>query len=85
MVALQLDPSKYNCDGPRGPTWSYHWFLVSADQVFIDLEMDFVDAGDYDGDGKSEVLFWHNGYNEDGYSLYFDDFTRRVDFWWHYH
>jgi len=44
-----------------------------------------LDVGDYDKDGKSEVLFWSSGYNEDGYVLYYDDFRKKVPFKWHYH
>src|SRR5678815_5451992 len=44
-----------------------------------------VDAGDYDGDGKSELLFFVSGYNEDGYALFYDGLRKSVSHTWHYH
>jgi hypothetical protein len=44
-----------------------------------------VDAGDYDGDLKSELVFFVSGYNEDGYVLFYDDFKKKVVYTWHYH
>lgn len=44
-----------------------------------------VDAGDYDGDGKSEIIFWSSRYNGDGYVLFYNDFTKMTDFVWSYH
>ncbi len=44
-----------------------------------------VDAGDYDNDGKSEVLFWVERYNRDGYFLFYNNFKNMIDFTWSYH
>lgn len=44
-----------------------------------------VDAGDYDGDGKSEVIFRSSRYNGDGYVMFFNEFTDMVSFTWSYH
>jgi len=44
-----------------------------------------IEAGDFDGDGKVEALFWFAGYNEDGYIIYFDDFRKSEKFTWGYH
>lgn len=44
-----------------------------------------VDAGDYDGDGKSEVVFFLSGYNEDGYAMFYDSFQKSVMWTWSYH
>jgi hypothetical protein len=46
---------------------------------------ELVDAGDYDAGGWSEVVFWHSGYDEDGYSLLYRQFHERTDFFWIYH
>ena len=32
-------------------------------------QLELVDMGDYDGDGKAEFIFWRSGYNADGYIL----------------
>lgn len=44
-----------------------------------------VDAGDYDGNGKSEIIFWSSRYNGDGYVLFYDECTGITDFTWSYH
>ena len=48
-------------------------------------ECALIDAGDYDGDGQSEVLFWVNRYNGNGYILFYNDFTAHAAFEWSYH
>ncbi len=84
IIAIGLNRTKYGCDGVIGPNWDTHWFLIADQPVFIGRGLTFVDAGDYDADGKSEFLFWYSAYNRDGYSLYSEDFMKRVDFWWGY-
>jgi hypothetical protein len=49
------------------------------------LPMFLLDAGDYDGDGESEFLFFVSGYNEDGYALFYDSFNKKVLYTWSYH
>ena len=44
-----------------------------------------VDAGDYDNDGKSEVLFSIAGYDRGGYELFYDDFQKHASFEFGYH
>ena len=44
-----------------------------------------IDAGDYDNDGHSELIFAKPGYNYDGYVLYDDDLRHPVEFGWSYH
>jgi hypothetical protein len=85
IVAIALDERRYGCDGPPGDDWATHWFLLGGAPRLLGVGLDLVDAGDYDGDGASELLFWHSGYNEDGYTLFADSFTQRTDRWWSYH
>jgi len=47
--------------------------------------MRLVDAGDYDNDGTSEVVFWESDYNKGGYILFYNHFTAKEEFSWHYH
>jgi hypothetical protein len=47
--------------------------------------LQLVDAGDYDADGKSELLFWYDGYNSNGYDLFSSDFRKHVKVRWSYH
>jgi hypothetical protein len=44
-----------------------------------------MDAGDFDGDGGEEAVFFFSGYNFDGYILYYDNFRKAVRFGWSYH
>jgi hypothetical protein len=85
LISIGLNPDLYKCDGVIEPQWKPYWFLLDKQIRYIGTELDFVDAGDYDNDGKSKVIFWHSGYNEDGYSLFYNDFNSRTDFYWNYH
>jgi hypothetical protein len=86
VVVLVLD--RYNCDfqGP-GESFEDQWFAVSpqGDVRFIGHGMWLVDAGDYDNDGKSEVVFAIDRYNEGGYELFYDDFKGHAVFRFSYH
>jgi len=44
-----------------------------------------VDAGDYDNDGKSEIVFSISRYNRGGYELFYDDFKGHTVFEFSYH
>lgn len=46
------------------------------------LQLDLLDAGDYDRDGKSEVLFWITSETHDGYALFSEGFGRVSVFYW---
>jgi len=63
------------------------WFVITPKEAvqYLDAGMWLVDAGDYDNDGKSEVLFSINRYNIGGYELFYDDFKRRATFEFNYH
>ncbi len=85
LVALRLDPRRNGCDGVVGEEWSTYWFLVTEGVRSLGANLELVDAGDYDGDGRSELLFWYGGVNEDGYTLVAGGLAQRVDFRWSYH
>lgn len=77
------------------------WFFVSRHGEILNLSkiIDYrhpdddgkhssctlVDAGDYDGNGSVEIIFWVKRYNGDGYVMFYNDFSRHVAFEWHYH
>jgi len=64
------------------------WFFVSRDGAVrrIGSFMTLLDAGDYDNDGQSEVIFFlSQGENTDGFVLFDATFTQPVSFVWHYH
>lgn len=48
-------------------------------------KLELIQFGDFDGDGKTEGLFFLSGYNEDGYVLLYDNMTKQVKFAWGYH
>jgi hypothetical protein len=63
------------------------WFVVSPVQSvkYLDSGIWLVDAGDYDNDGRSELVFSINRDNRGGYMLFYDDFKKRASFEFNYH
>lgn len=51
----------------------------------IGLGLVLVDGGDYDNDGKSELVFAINRDNRGGYELFYDNFKKRAVFEFGYH
>jgi hypothetical protein len=89
LISLQLNHRLNKCDAisEAESAWSLTWFYINrlGESRHIGGSMLLVDAGDYDNDGKSEVIFWFSGYNRDGYRLFYDNFTKSVEFCWSYH
>ena len=63
------------------------WFVVDPNESvkYLDSGLRLVDAGDYDNDGKSELLFSISRYNRGGYELFCDDFKKHAVFEFSYH
>ncbi len=63
------------------------WFAIDTKQSvkYLDSGMWLVDAGDYDNDGRSELVFSINRENEGGYEIYYDSFRKRATFKFTYH
>jgi hypothetical protein len=63
------------------------WYVVdpSGSVRYLGSGMLLVDAGDYDGDGKSELLFSIEGQNLGGYRIYYDNFKKSAEFRFNYH
>jgi len=62
------------------------WFYVNGPEFrLIDKSLELIDAGDYDHDGHSEVVFHKSGYDYDGYVLVCDQMRKQVGFGWSYH
>jgi hypothetical protein len=78
---------EYRCDGPAGDPFVDQWFSVSPTREikFLDKAMWLVDAGDYDNDGRSELVFSIDDYNRGGYRLFYDHFQKRAVFEFGYH
>jgi hypothetical protein len=79
----------WRCDGPTdesGPFETQWYFVDPAGTIrFLDSGMWLVDAGDYDNDGKSELVFAINRYDVGGYELFYDEFTKHAVFEFSYH
>jgi len=79
------------CQLPPGdPTYDAfdsQWFAMGPHNEirFLGQGMWLVDAGDYDNDGRSELVFATAGYNRDGYKLFYEDFKRHAGFEFSYH
>lgn len=86
-IVAELQLSEYECDGPADEAFSPQWFVVSPEQKVraLDSNMWLVDAGDYDNDGKSELVFSIDDYNRGGYKLFYDNFTQKAVFEFSYH
>jgi hypothetical protein len=67
--------------------WMPHSFAVrrGGEVVYLGSRMALVEAGDFDGDGKSELVFKFQLYDHDGYTLFSDSFGRSVSYGWIYH
>ena len=63
------------------------WFVAEPNNSvhYLDSGLWLVDAGDYDNDGHSELVFSINRDDRGGYELFYDDFKKRVIFEFSYH
>jgi hypothetical protein len=77
------------CDGPQedGSPFIDHWYAIAptGEIMILGSGMRLLEAGDYDGDGESEVLFAIDGYNLGGYRLFCRNFTKSTEFVFAYH
>jgi hypothetical protein len=74
-------------DGPLDDQWLPHTFAILANGTIRHLgsSMALIDAGDYDHDGHSELVFAFAKDDYDGYTLFWDGFERSVTYGWIYH
>jgi hypothetical protein len=79
--------AEYRCEGPPEDAFVNQWFVVKpgGEIRFLGAGMWLVDAGDYDNDGKSEVVFSIDRYNQGGYELFYYDFKKSAVFQFSYH
>jgi hypothetical protein len=74
----------WNCDAPQedGSPFLAQWYAIAptGEIRFLGSGMWLIDAGDYDGDGRSEVLFAVEGFAKDGYRLFYQDLQKSAEF-----
>lgn len=86
LIGLYINPSINNCDGPAEDEDLERWYLINSGKVqLLGTNLTPLDAFDLDGSGNSEWIFCFQGYNRDGYVLFWDDFKQRADYLWNYH
>jgi len=69
-----------------GNVQPFLFFVDGKDVHLLGMDMRVLDAGDYDGDGQSEVVVRFQRYNHDGYTLFFGPrLERSASFGWRYH
>jgi hypothetical protein len=85
IVAVSLDAGNCGWGGhPEDPTdaFVYQWFLVAANSRISRIGgfQVLVDAGDYDNDGRSELIFFSTrSESSDVYDLLYDGFQKKVE------
>lgn len=61
-------------------------YIAKAGKIsFVGDNLQYLDHGDFDSDGKDEFLFWSTMHNHDGYVLLYDDFSKATELIWDYH
>lgn len=88
LIVARLHLGAVDCqDTEAGFDIDDPWFLVDAARSvrYLDSGMWLVDAGDYDNDGQSEVIFSINRENEGGYEIWYDHFKKHSTFKFGYH
>ncbi len=83
--------ANYRCDGPLGsgeasPFVTQTFAISPEGEVrLLGQGLTFVDAGDYDADGASELVFALSDYNRGGYTLFYDHLAKNAAFTFSYH
>jgi hypothetical protein len=91
LVAIHLDAGDCGWGGdPDDPidTFVDQWFFVAPNHTVrrIGGFAELLDAGDYDNDGTSELIFFSmRSETSDAYDLVYDNFRKRVDLEVGYH
>ncbi|MBL8546908.1 MAG: hypothetical protein JNL81_10615 [Hyphomonadaceae bacterium] len=77
----------YTCDGPLEGAYAEQAYAVSPSNEarLLGEGYRFLDAGDYDNDGQSEIIFAISQYNTGGYALFTADFAHNAVFDVSYH
>jgi len=84
---VTVDLSACVPDDELGDPLTNQWFFIGPNRKvsYVGRGLRLVDTGDYDKDGKSEVVFLIDSYNRGGYELFYDNFKKHVTFEFNYH
>jgi len=91
VASIALPADRYGCDGPlddgAGSPYIARTYAISPEGVASEIGtgLQLVDAGDYDGEGHSELVFQLSGANRGGYLLASDGFKASATFAFSYH
>ena len=88
LVKASLEAGDCGYVGQPDDPESEPWFFVSSERTVrrIGSFLTLLDAGDYDNDGRSEVMFvLSQGENTDGFVLFDATFEKPVIVTWNYH
>lgn len=89
VTSLALAIAAWHCDAKLedgGPFYDQWYAVGPTGQIeYLGSGLWYVDAGDYDNDGRSEMLFSMSGYNRGGYKLFYDHFKKSATFEFSYH
>jgi hypothetical protein len=88
IFGQRLDEARSRCGFFDDEHFFDYWFVLKANQNIrlLGSQMTPMDAADLDNSGRSEWIFQTSrGEDEDGYELFYDDFSRKASFHWTYH
>lgn len=88
LLGLKLDSSHTTCDNYDDKNFYDYWFVMNREGLIKQLgnQMMPLDAADLGADGHSEWVFQTSRpEDEDGYKLFYDDFSKTAYFYWEYH
>jgi hypothetical protein len=88
ILGERLDDRRSNCGFFDDQNFFDYWFVLDKQHGFrlLGSQMTPMDAADLDNSGKSEWIFHTSrGEDEDGYELFYEDFSKKASFHWTYH
>jgi len=88
LFGLKLNDARSKCEYFDDEHFFDYWFSQTANQQIrlLGSQMIPIDAADLDGSGHSVWIFHTSrGEDEDGYELFYNDFTKKASFHWTYH
>jgi hypothetical protein len=88
IFGQRLDETRSKCEFWDDDHFFDYWSVLNTNQnvQLLGSQMTPIDAADLDNGGKSEWIFkTFRAEDEDGYVLFYDDFSRKASFQWTYH